>query len=142
MFFAIIQCSGMEAAVPYGDRLRDRVDVVVLVFGPVVHGAREGVQAAIVVQGLRGQLRLPGAVAQHAGLTEEVGLHRRVVRQQVVVELWALELSLKGPRRTGVRLGDVAVVASGNRRRFGGECIGAVDGGFVSETAQRKVAAC
>lgn len=121
------------AAVPYGDGLGDRVDVVVLVFGPVVHRACEGVQAAIVVQRLRRQLRLPAAVAQRAGLAEEVGLHLRVVQQQVVVELRALELALEGPRRTGVRLGDVAVVASGSRQRFGGWRIGAVDRGFVGE---------
>lgn len=91
-----------------------------LVFGPVVNRAREGVQAAIVVQGLWRQLRLPSTVAQNAGLPQEVRLHLRVVRQQVVVELWALELSLKGPRCTGVRLGDVAVVASASRQWFGG----------------------
>lgn len=105
-----------------------------LVLGPVVHRAREGVQAAIVVQRLQRQLRLPATVAQRAGLSEEVALHQRVVRQQVVVELGALELPLEGPRRAGVRLGDVAVVASGSRQRSGGLCIGAVDWGFVAET--------
>lgn len=119
-------------AVPDGDGLRERAHVVVLVFGPVVQRASEGVQAAVLVQGLGGQLRLP----------QEVALERRLVRQQVVVELGALELALEGPRRAGVRLGDVAVVAGGGRRRFGGGCVGAVDRGLVGETPQRKVAAC
>lgn len=124
------------AALPDGDGLGERAGagVVVLVFGPVVHGACEGVQAAVVVQGLRRQLRLPAAVAQHAGLAEELALHLRVVRQQVVVELRALELSLEGPRCAGVRLGDVAVVAGGSRQRFGGRCVCAVDRRFVAET--------
>lgn len=38
--------------VPYRDGLGDGVDVIVLVFGPVVHSACEGVQATVVVQRL------------------------------------------------------------------------------------------
>lgn len=124
----------MSPAVPHGDGLGDRVDVVVLVFRPVVHGACEGVQAAIVVHRLWRQLGLPAAVAQRAGLAQELALSLRLVGQQVVVELRALELSLEGPRRAGVRLGDVAVVAGGRRQRFGGRCLGAVDWEFVGET--------
>lgn len=128
-----------RAALPDGDGLGEgaAAGVVVLVLGPVVQGAREGVQAAVVVQRLRRQLRLPAtaAAAQHAGgLAQELALHLRLVRQQVVVELGALELSLEGPRCAGVRLGDVAVVAGGGRQRFGGRCVGAVDRRFVGET--------
>lgn len=68
-----------------------------LVFGLVVHGACEGVQAAVVVRGLWRQLRLPSTVAQHTGLAEVVGLRLRVIGQQVVVELGALKLALEGP---------------------------------------------
>lgn len=133
----------MEEFVPDGDGLGDCVDVIVLVFGPVVHGACEGVQAAVVIQGLRRQLGLPGAVAHHAGLTEEVRLHLGVVGQQVVVELGALKLALEGPGGAGVRLGDVAVIASGSGsgKRLGGCPIGAVDGRLVRENPRGKVAA-
>lgn len=128
--------------VPYGDGLGDCIDVIVLVFGPVVHGACEGVQAAVVIQGLRRQLRLPSAVAHHAGLTEEVRLHLRVVGQQVVVELGALKLALEGPGGAGVWLGDVAVIASGSGsgQHLGGCPICAVDRRLVRETPRGKVA--
>lgn len=82
-----------------------------LVFGPVVHRACEGVQTAVVIEGLRGQLGLPAAVARHAGLTEELCFHLCVVGQQIVVELWTLKLAFEGPGCAGVRLGDVAVIA-------------------------------
>lgn len=129
--------------VPYWDGLGDGVDVIVLVFGPVVHSACEGVQAAVVIQGLWRQLRLPAAVAHHAGLAEEVRLHLCVVGQQVVVELGALKLALEGPGGAGVRLGDVAVVASwsGSGQRLWGCCVCAVDGGFVGEASRGQVAA-
>lgn len=129
--------------VPDWDGLGDGIDVIVLVFGPVVHSACEGVQATVVIQGLRRQLRLPTAVAHHAGHTEEVRLHLCVVGQQVVVELGALELALEGPGGAGVRLGDVAVVASwsGSGQRLWGCRICAVDRGFVREASRGQVAA-
>ena len=88
----------MMSVVPNRDGLGDGVDVIVLVFGPVVHSACEGVQAAVMIQGLWRELRLPAAVAHHTGLTEEVRLYLCIVGQQVVVELGALKLALKGPR--------------------------------------------
>lgn len=92
-----------------------------LIFGPVVHGAREGVHPAVCVQGLRRDLRFQ--VVVHAGL----GLS--VVGKQVVVEFGAFELALKGAGGAGVRFGDVAVVAGGDAQRFG-RGVGAVDGGL------------
>ena len=127
------------SVLPDRDGLGDGVDVIVLVFGPVVHGACEGVQPAVVIQGLWRQLRLPAA--DHTGLAEEVCLHLCVVGQQVVVELGALELALEGPRCTGVRLWDVAVVASWSRSTEGlwGSCISAVDW-FVRDAPWGQVA--
>lgn len=46
-----------------------------------------------------------------------------------MVEFGAFELALKGSGGAGVRLGDVAVVASGDAQRFG-RGVGAVDGGL------------
>lgn len=86
-----------------------------LVFGPVIQSACESVQTAVVIQGLGRQLEFPTAVAHHAGFAEVFRLGLCVVGQQVVVELGALKLALEGPRRAGVRLGDVAVVAGWGR---------------------------
>lgn len=124
-----------RCVLPYRDGLGNGVDVVVLVFGPVVHRACEGVQTAVVIEGLRGQLRFPAAVAHHAGLTEGVRFHLCVVGQQVVVELWTLKLALEGPGCAGVRLGDVAVIAGwrGSTRSFWGCCISTIDWDFVRE---------
>lgn len=121
---------------PDRDGLGNGVDVIVLVFGPVVHGAREGVQTAVVVRGLRRQRRLPPA-----GLPEELRLHLRVVGQQVVVELGALKLALEGPGGAAVRLGDVAVVARRSAQRLRGRRFDAIDRGFVGEAPGGQVAA-
>lgn len=53
---------------PHGDGLGHCVNVIVLVFGAVVHGAREGIDTAVVVcvLGLGGYVRLQWAGA--AGL--------------------------------------------------------------------------
>lgn len=104
-----------ELSLPHRNGLGNGVDVIVLVFGPVIQSACESVQTAVVIHGLWRQLQFPTAVAQHAGFAEVVRLGLCVVRQQVVVEFRALKLALKGPRCAGVRLGDIAVVARRGR---------------------------
>lgn len=44
---------GGKSVSPYRDGLGNGVDVIVLVFGPVVHSACEGVQATVMIKGLR-----------------------------------------------------------------------------------------
>ncbi len=88
---------------PDGNGLGKGVDVVVLILGPVVHGACESVDPAVGVQGLGWDLRFQVVVHTGFGLC--------VVGKQVVVEFGALKLALEGSGGAGVRLGDVAVVA-------------------------------
>lgn len=111
----------IDVILPHGNSFGNSVDIVVLIFGPVVHGAREGVHPAVCVQRLRRDLRFQ--VVVHTGL----GLS--VIGKQVVVEFGAFELPLKGPGGAGVRFGDIAVIASGDAQRFG-RGVGAVDGGL------------
>ena len=67
---------------------------------------------------------------------------RLVVGQQVVVELWTVELALEGPGGGGVGLGHVAVVAGGAggaaAGELGGELAVAVHRRLLRETLVRQ----
>lgn len=60
-----------------------------------------------------------------------------------MVELGTLKLALKGSGCTGVRLRDVAVIASWCRsaQGFWGCCISAIDRGFVGKAPRGQVTA-
>lgn len=114
------------------------VDVVLLVFRFLVHGAGEGVQAAVMV------CRLGWALWFGCGTDGSfhiIFLILRVIRQEVVVELGAIKLALEGPCRGGVRLGHKTVVAGRGSAVGLWRVTGAVNRRFLWEVFLRQVSA-
>lgn len=109
--------SHQQCVRPDRDGLGHGVDVVVVL---VFWRAGERVNPAVLIRRLR--VRLSRAARRH--------FDRRVVGQEVVVELGTVELALEGPRRGGVRFGDVVAGVAGGGRRSAR----AVHGRFLGET--------
>ncbi len=114
------------------------VDVVLLVFGFLVHGAGEGVQAAVVVYRLGRALWFGWGTE---GSFHIIYLILRVIRQEVVVELGAVKLALEGSCRGGVRLGHKTVVAGRGSAVGLWRFTGAVNRRFLWEVFLRQVSA-